>query len=419
MELIGKNTLKVLVPFIVCFAFIIEFHNSVDLATDDYQWFYIFAKGYYEGDDVLSFLDWRYQSWTSRIFIEFFTFYFVQFPISTFIIVNSLILTAIVGMTYMLFSKNKGVIFAILAIIITFLYKITDQGSAGYLVTMIVYMWPLATFLPTLFPLKRNIEAGECEYGWKTYSGCALCALFCCNFEQIALAAFLIYGMFVVYTFWQNKKIDKLYYMLLLIAVAHLLFSFTCPGNVSRTAEEILRMPEFEQFSILKKIALCIGTPICKYMMTRSQSYTVWCFTIMLPLLTLIKQKKLSVHIIIASIPLILLGTTFVKEIEAFDLYISKSATDLAVMCVASALFYIAVFYTLIHLCKDKTTMIGKYGPAYILFTGLATRICLGMTTSYIETARTFFLIEYAMIAICILFLSSELGKWKLTPTNE
>jgi len=173
MELIKNISLKTLIPFVVAFIAILTFHFSIDVTTDDYKYFRIFAFGYYEQGDVLSFLQWRYMTWTSRLLIEFFTFWFVQFPTWVFAVVDSLIVFAIVVMTYLLFSKKKGVIYATVAILLTFMYKITDQGSAGYLVTMIVYLWPLVAFLPTLFPFKKSLE-GETR-SWQMCAVNSLC----------------------------------------------------------------------------------------------------------------------------------------------------------------------------------------------------------------------------------------------------
>ena len=411
MSLIKNISYKTLIPFVLAFIAILTFHFSIDLTTDDYKYFRIFAFGYYEQGDVLSFLQWRYATWTSRVLIEFCTFWFVQFPLWVFAIVDSTIVLAIVAMTYLLFSKGEGIIYAAVAILLTFMYRITDQGSAGYLVTMIVYLWPLVAFLPTLFPFKKSLENEE-EPQWTTYAICAACAFFCCNCEQICVAATMTWGMFVLYTYFHTKSINKLYCLLLLIAFAHLLFIVTCPGNAARTQCELSHIPAFEHYSLIRKIALCIGSPIVKYMVVTSQSLIVWAFSIILPLTLFIKNKKAYIPLLVSLIPFGLLIYSFFKFDPVFTILHETTAGQLAYICAISVAFYGSVFFTLFYIGKDEESVITKYGPLFIFFVGLTTRACLGITVSFIEMARTFFLLEYAMIAISILFMTRNISNW-------
>ena len=131
MKLTESISNKTLIPFVLALIAILTFHFFIDLTTDDYKYFRIYAFGYYEQGDVMSFLQWRYATWTSRVLIEFITFWFVQFPTWIFAIVDSIIVLAIVVMTYLLFSRKRGLVYASAAILLTFMYRITDQGSAG------------------------------------------------------------------------------------------------------------------------------------------------------------------------------------------------------------------------------------------------------------------------------------------------
>lgn len=418
MSLIKNIPYKTLIPFVLAFIAILTFNFSIDLTTDDYKYFRIYAFGYYEQGDVLSFLQWRYATWTSRLLIEFCTFWFVQFPLWVFSIVNSLIMLAIVVMTYLLFSKKQGIIYATVAILLTFMYRITDQGSAGYLVTMIVYLWPLVAFLPTLFPFKKSLENEEAPK-WQTYAISAACAFFCCNCEQICVAAIMTWGMFVLYTYFQSKRINKLYCLLLLIALAHLVFITTCPGNAARTQCEISRIPGFENYSLIRKIALCIASPMIKYMVVTWQSLIVWAFSVILPLTVFLKNKKAYIPLLVSLIPFGLLLYSFFKFDPVFTILHETTAGQLAYICAISVAFYGSIFFTLFYIGKDEESVVAKYGPLFIFFVGLTTRACLGVTVSFIETARTFFLLEYSMIAISILFMTRHISNWASRSKKE
>lgn len=412
MELIKNISVKTLIPFVLAFVAILTFHFSVDLTTDDYKYFRIYAFGYYEQGDVLSFMRWRYATWTSRVLIEFFTFWFVQYPTWVFSIVNSLIILAIVAMTYKLFSKKTGFIYATVAILLSFMYRITDQGSAGYLVTMIGYLWVMVAFLPTLFPFKQSFGNGV-SYQWHTYVVCALCALLCCNCEQICVTAIMMWGMFILYTYFQTKRIDPLYCTLLLIALGHLVTIMTCPGNAERTVVEISRMPVFEQYTFLRKVVLCVAAPVAKYMLVSKQSIIVWAFSVIVPLTLFLKNKKISIPLFVSLIPLGLLCFTLVKQYPIFDNYQEATARQLALICATSIAFYGSILFSLFYIGKDNESVIAKYGPLYIFFVGFISRACIGITVSFMESARTFFMLEYAMIAISILFVSKHISDWR------
>ena len=419
MKLTDSISNKNLIPFVFAFIAILTFHFFIDLTTDDYKYFRIYAFGYYEQGDVISFLQWRYATWTSRVLIEFFTFWFVQLPTWIFAIADSLIVLAIVVMTYLLFSRKRGIIYATAAILLTFMYRITDQGSAGYLVTMIVYLWPLAAFLPTLFPFKKSLENKESPK-WTTYAICACCALFCCNCEQICVAAIMTWGAFTLYTYLQTKQINKLYCLLLLIALANLVFIATCPGNSERAMSEMARLQITEPFSPIKKLALCIASPIAKYMVLRWHSLIVWAFSAILPFTIYIRDKKKDIPLYISMIPLYIsmiplamLCSTFVIQRPVFTMLQQASAIQLSLICVLSIAFYGSILFSLLYIGKDKKSFIKKYGPTFIFVVGLFSRACLGVTVSFQDTSRTFFLLEYSMIAISILYLSDHIAKWK------
>lgn len=412
MELIKNISFKTLIPFVIAFIAILTFHFSIDVTTDDYKYFRIFAFGYYEEGDVFSFLQWRYATWTSRLLIEFFTFWFVQFPTWVYAIVDSVIVFAIVVMTYLLFSQKKGVLYATVAILLTFMYRITDQGSAGYLVTTIVYLWPLVAFIPTLFPFKNSLD-GDSNRSLFWYILCPICALFCCNCEQICVASIMTWSMFILYNYIQSKKIDKLYCILLLIALAELAFIFTCPGNTARSNTEVSGMPLFAQYSFIRKVAYCVASPIAKYMIFSLQSIIVWAFSIILPFTLYLKYKKTDIPFAISMIPLVLLCSTLIKQFPVFTIMHLTTAKELLTICGTSAAFYGSILFTLFYIGKDENTLIAKYGPLYIFFVGLTTRACLGVTMSFVELARTFFLLEYAMIAISIIYLTKQISACK------
>lgn len=223
----------------------------------------------------------------------------------------------------------------------------------------------------------------------------------------------MLWGMFVVYNYIQTKSIDKLYCLLLFMALAHLAFIFTCPGNAARSQTEMSGFPLFAQYSFIRKVAFCVASPVVKYMLITHQSLIVWAFSIILPFTMYLKCKKTNIPFAISMVPLVLLCSVVIKQQPVFTILHETTAKQLLQICATSAAFYGSILFSLYYICKDEETILAKYGPLYIFFVGLTTRACLGVTMSFVELARTYFLLEYAMIAISIIYMTKHISEWK------
>lgn len=414
MELSKQNVNNNL-PFLLAFFILAVFHCIVDVTTDDYSVFKSFATETFN-DDMLSFLEYRYYTWTSRLLIEPLTLIFVQLPTWFFCVVNTFVLSAILVMTYKLFSKKRDWRYALAAVLLASTYKLTDQKTAGYLVTFIVYMWPLMFFLITLFPFKNNYQNGSVQHRWYKYPLLGACAFFCCNCEQVCVTAFLSYALFIAYTYKETKKIDKLYCTLLLIAIAHMVFFMTCPGNATRTASEIATIrPEYATLGMDKKLLLCVASPMMKYFYNRFSFLSI-VFGIILPYFVYRKQGgKFDKNTKIALLPLLITVVSsalypVTKQIMSWTSFRNGDMDTLIVLSIVSIIFFGAIIYSLYFICKDDDGLVGKYGIICVFIIGIASRACLGLTPSYTEPARTFFILEYAMLASCIWIASRHLN---------
>lgn len=411
MELSNRNTNNY-IPFLFAFLALVVFHSIVDVTTDDYDMFRSLAESNY---DMVYYLQNRYLTWTSRLLIEPLILIFVQLPTWIFCVINTFVLLAILVITYKLFSKKRNWQYALAAVLFAFTFKLTDQKSAGYLVTFIVYMWPLMTFLITLLPFKHNVQNSTIQHNWHEYILCFVCAFFCCNCEQICVTAFLSYSLFIAYSYIETKKVDKLYCILLLVAIAHILFFTTCPGNTARTVAEINTIrPEYATLGIDKKLLLCVASPMMKYFYNRFSLLTI-VFCILLPYVVYKKQgNKYDKNAKIASLPLFIMSVSSLlypvtKQIMSWTSFRNGDMTTLIPLGIVSILFFGAIIQSLYFICKDDADLIGKYGIVCIFIIGIASRACLGVTPSYTEPARTFFILEYSMLASCIWITSRYL----------
>jgi hypothetical protein len=142
------------------------------------------------------------------------------------------------------------------------------------------------------------------------------------------------------------------------------------------------------------------------------QSLIVWAFSVILPLTVFLKNKKAYIPLLVSLIPFGLLLFSFFKFDPVFTILHETTAGQLAYICTISVAFYGSIFFSLFYIGKDEESIIAKYGPLFIFFVGFTTRACLGITISFLEMARTFFLLEYAMIAISIMFMTRHISNW-------
>ena len=98
------------------------------------------------------------------------------------------------------------------------------------------------------------------------------------------------------------------------------------------------------------------------------------------------------------------------KQIMSWTSFRNGDIYTLIVLGIVSMIFFGAIIYALYFICKDDKRLVEKYGITCVFIIGIASRACLGLTPSYTEPARTFFILEYTMLASCIWIVSRHLN---------
>lgn len=244
-------------PFVILGIVLLYFHFHIETNYGDDVVFRETALT--SGFKLFSWLHERYQTWTSRTFIEMFLMIMVSLPQIIWKVLDALMMTIISVFMAKNFCKEeyeiqKNWITAGLCCTV----DIGILKEAGWIATTVNYIWPLAFGLVSVYSIKKiclnkNIRFFE----YLIYSVCLLAAV---SSEQICVVLLIAFGAGNLIWYQSNKKINKylaLQFAMCIVGLANILL---CPGNARRTASEIENwFPAYAGFGVLKKAELGIS----------------------------------------------------------------------------------------------------------------------------------------------------------------
>lgn len=132
-----KNYL-ILLPFLILFLIMLDWHHILGLTQDD-----LFFYTVPQQSDILTFVIDRYDTWSSRILIEYVLCQMLQLPLIIWWYLDSLIFTLIAVLTYKLINGKNKLFYGILSCLLclSFIYSgYYALASAGYETTNINYV---------------------------------------------------------------------------------------------------------------------------------------------------------------------------------------------------------------------------------------------------------------------------------------
>lgn len=250
-----KNGIKKLLnwdyfPILVFSLGICIFHLFLQPSGDDLVYGTVFYK-----EPLPLFISQAYFDWSSRILIMPVAAFFAGNSFVFFSIVNVLVYSLMAVMISKLFiTENKRHHHWVLILILFCVPFITMMTTAGWVVTNIHYMWPLATALVTIYPIKKYFAYEPIR--WFEYPVYFFGTLFSMNMELVAGTLLMIYGAYSVY-FYLMKRPFQYGQIITLILIANVVYILFCPGNAVRESSEIVtNFPEYASFGVIQKLAV-------------------------------------------------------------------------------------------------------------------------------------------------------------------
>ncbi|MCR5467810.1 MAG: hypothetical protein K6F37_02510 [Lachnospiraceae bacterium] len=238
-----KNNKPLIIYMLVVFFMHILMHENEIL--DAKRYFATVLDQY----DMRTFLSLRYHTWSSRIVIEaclaMFSRNLLIWGILDFLVFVLLYLSL---KKLLALKADEPVAWILVGCI--FMYYMGDMSSAGWVATLMNYMWPLSFGLFAAIPLMNGIRKEKTHPVIWVLSFPAL--IYAANMEQMAALLFAFYSIALIYIIslfvrktrgWEktNRTMFFLGIVQWVLTLAELLFILTCPGNAVRAEEEILK----------------------------------------------------------------------------------------------------------------------------------------------------------------------------------
>lgn len=208
----------------------------------------IFLEAATSGISPLQYLSERYHTWTGRIAIESIMFATIATPLLWKLAIPTFLLLAAYS-TWKSFLSDKihyyyGIplcLFSLMlinpAILSTTVFYVT--GFYNYLLPISCGLFATAIFIrPTAFSTLEKLIAIPL-------------AFIASQSEQVGIS---MIGAFTASLIWDHKNLITLRVTLYLVVSAGFTLLLTAPGNYLRLASEVIYMPEFKDYSFLRKV---------------------------------------------------------------------------------------------------------------------------------------------------------------------
>lgn len=367
------------------------------------------------GTSIWSYVAPRYFNWSSRFFIEYALCGVLKISKYLWILIEALMVTLAGYSISKIFVKENKSENNIMLISMILIYPIMQMNSAGWAATTVNYMWPLATGLFALIPI-RKIWDGEKIKFWQ-YPLYSLALIFAGNQEQSCAILFGTYILFTILMIIKNKKIHP--YMIIQSAfiIASLIFILTCPGNAVRTQTEITnQFKDFEMLTILDKIALGFTSTMGVIIEKGSIVFAMMSCIIAVYIFSNYKEK---LYRTVALVPVFsILGLCYFKSavnnifpfFGSFKTLLIKEEVMLTAANCNNLLNTIPLIFACVNfICIAMSLLLIfknlKNNVAILVFlVGLASRLIMGFSpTVFLSGERTMLFFEFSMIIVSIL----------------
>ena len=400
---INRGKLNSYLPYVLIFCMVLSYSFTTGLIKDD-----IWYGDALINRNIFSFLDFRYNTWTSRIIIEFCWGSLSIINLNIWRIINSLIFLLIPYSISKLFdTKNK---YLWLVTILILLYPMIDMKEAGWIATTTNYLWPLAFGLFAFIPLMDLINKKEVSK--IRYIISTILLAYAVNSEQMCCLTFGFFLLSLIYfKFIKKEKIPIYVYIGLGLSIISFLNIYLCPGNNIRVDEETKTwFPDFKDFGILSKMSIGVLSTASILMDNKifiSLFSLLLCFCIYKTNKDRIAKIISLLNVIIVNILIILrhfgIFKSFFNNISYKGLLIDKNNLfdlDRLIPFIFS-IYLISVFGYLIYKLFGKKNIL----PLIIYIAGFLSRFILCFSPTVFASGSST-MIYYYFSMIIVMFLS-------------
>lgn len=375
------------------------------------------------GTTIFSYVGPRYFTWTSRFIIEYVLCGVLKISKYLWILLEA-VMVALAGYSISrIFVKDNKKENNIMLLFMILVYPITIMNSAGWAATTINYMWPLATCLFALIPI-RKIWDGE-KIKFFEYPLYVLALIFAGNQEQTCAILCGTYILFTILMIIKNKKIHPFMIIQTILIIASIILILTCPGNYVRNSEEIVDFfQDFEMLTFLDKLSLGFTSTMGVIIKQGNVVFLMLTTLITIYIFSNYKEKLYRIVAIIPLLSILLLSVTkgitdsIFPFLASFRDLITKEQVMLTaansnnllnvVPLVFSYINFVCIALSILLIFKNL-----KNNIAILVFlVGLASRIIIGFSPTVFSSAeRTMIFFDFSMIIVSILIWQELIKK--------
>jgi hypothetical protein len=326
----------------------------------------------------LAFAIKRYETWSSRFWIEgavlvaskhLFIFFLITI-ISAFFLFYSV---------SKLISFNKFISNLVLVLFFIALFPIASLQSAGFIATIVNYIWPSALFAYWL--LIDNQRKSETVASYKVIIS-TFCLILSVFNEGLAIMLFLY---LIIRLVIEKKEFLNIYRMIcLLVSFLSILNVLFCPGNQKRGMSEMTHwFPTFDHLSFWDKLLIQLDN-IASNLIVNHNLMGIF----LLLLLARAVQKRQSLSIILSGLAIMLSKISESLISKPLDTIVKHSSGkefnyNITSMLLAPSLIFIIILGLVVFII---ILLYGKSSKSLIAITSLGTTFATGMSISLSPT---------------------------------
>lgn len=418
-----KNILNCL-PFIVFFVIVFTWHFTLQHRIDDL----VFA-GFYKSN-IFNILVMRYETWTSRVLIEFFLVPLAALPpifwnfFDSLIFLLMAVLIPKIALNTEKITEEKSFLYNILSCVIVLIYIFTTStvlASSGYTATTLNYTWPLSFGLLHFYLVKRYVfTENKLSTGKKIviYIIMLVALIFAINQELMLIVVSGAYFFIILYCLYNKLKIPNSILLIIFVIFLGFLNVFLCPGNHVRYSHEVTCFSGYYTLTLINKIDLGITVLLNRILLSYSL-INIFFFLMLGVYLYFLTKRRVS--ILISLMPLTILITLLVMiSIGYMPLveFLTEAVTkygllrsDLSHILTLSILYAIIIFsviYALIQMYQNGRKKL-SYAIFCLLLLGISSQIMRGFSPACWESGERWEIYYYFCVAFATYLLSADL----------
>lgn len=406
-QLVKDNKKKNIYIFLLFIVVILAYHFLLREYIGDFREMF---SPLMDTDTLGEALRKRYETWSSRVFIEA--------PLILLAHNNGVLLWKVcnvfvwialaLSLMYLTHYKNNVMLIGLIL-----MYPVIDMASAGWIAIYINYLWPLTAGCIALVSLDKMY------FGKKIYLceaiGYLAFELFATNFETVGV----MYGCILVwyavhFCIDRRPKIKEIVFWMLqtLIAAGNVLFALTCPGNSARKQSNIsYYIKDYVQWTKIDKFIMGVDTTMQGAVGSNILFLT---FVLVLGIVCCYVLNNTFCKVMSGTLMTFVATRTIFKPIMAVyfptynDIFDAGTKVDATNYYRFSLYFPFIVYIVLICmvvliLLNVATNIRDGVKYAVVFVSGILTRITMGFSpTIYASSNRTYIFWDFAILFLTV-----------------